>query len=59
MCIAVLHFTEIICNITTVNISVFDNRTVPMFLLRGVSQPVISLGCEGKRNHVYSYKDLS
>ena len=29
-----------------------------MFLLRGVSQSVISLGCEGKHNHVYCYRDL-
>ena len=48
VCIAVVHFTEIICcntEITNVS-SVFDNRTVSMFLLRSVSQPAIALGCE-------------
>ena len=48
VCIAVVHFTEIICCNTEITnvISVFDNRIEPMFLLRRVSQPVISLGCK-------------
>ena len=48
MCIAVVHFTEIICcNTEIMNvISVFDNRIVSMFLLRRVSQPAVTLGCD-------------
>ena len=48
VCIAVVHFTEIICCNTEITnvISVFDNRIVSLFLLRRVSQLVISLGCE-------------
>ena len=48
VCIGVVHFTEFICcnTETTEVISVFDNRIVSMFLLRRVSQPAISLGCE-------------
>ena len=44
VCIAVVHFTEIICcNTENTNvISVFDNRIVSMFLLRRVSRLVIS-----------------
>ena len=47
-CIAVMHFTEIICcNTENTNvISVFDNRILSMFLLRRVSRPAIALGCE-------------
>ena len=48
VCIAVVHFTEIVCCNTEITnvISVFDNRIVSMFLLRRVSQPAICLGCE-------------
>jgi len=48
VCIAVVHFTEIIwCNTEITNvISVFDNKIVSMFLLRRVSLPAIALGCE-------------
>ena len=48
MCIAVVHFTEIVCCNTEITnvISEFDNSIVSMFLLRRVSQPAICLGCE-------------
>ena len=43
VCIAVVHFTEIICCNTEITkvISVFDNRIVSMFVLKRVSQPAV------------------